>query len=164
VTLLAGSLAVVVGGTLGTRADAATMSFQSSNGIGGTFSWIDQLTEGGPSGDQPLPGGFSIDNGDEPPPPPDYRAHSDVPDLPDGSDPQATSTGKGLYGAGNQPRLRDTFGDGFHDVTNRPQTTLPLDDGGSPTLPPAASTIPNPGAILLFGAAGLGAAGRRRRR
>ena len=157
---LVGSLAILAVGGIGTTADAATMGFSMQKV---SSSGIDRLTEDGPAGSLPLPGGFAIDNGGEEPPPPDYRAHSDVPDLPDDIDPQAASAGTSHAAHQELPRLSDTFGTGFTDVLVRPQGTLPL-DGSATEVVPGLSTVPSPGALVLFGAAGLGMAGRRRRR
>ena len=152
-------------------ADAeGAMTHNSDRGSGGAFNWLDQLGPNGPKGDSPLPGGFSVENGEEDPPP-DYRSHSDVPDLPDsgqstsGNGPESSNSGSNLYRRPSLPGLADVlFGNGFGD--NPVQPHLPLTpDAGNVHRPdaPGGAQVPSPGTLVVAGLAVLAAGGRRRR-
>lgn len=165
VALGSGLAVIALGGLSATSAHAGTMTFVPSEGEG--TNWTTQLDPDGYTDPNVLPGGFSIsDDTDNGPSEPDYRAHSDVPDLPDGPDPSATS----LYVPPSVPNLSDAYPKTYFAPA---YSTVPADGlggglglspGSSGLAAPVTSPIPEPGVVLLFGAAGLGGLARRRRR
>ncbi len=168
-TVAAGIIALLIGapGVLG----ATLQQYGLSNG--GLVDGAEVFP--GEDEDQGYPGWWEVDDG-TPGDPHGPRAHSDVPDLPDGDgsgesggDQQATSAGHSLYAPPEVPSLDEIITGDLVPLTESLQhPSQPfLDDrlpGSTGVGPAPGAAIPSPGAAIVLGVAGVGLSARRRRR
>jgi hypothetical protein len=147
--LLAGLAGLCVAASAATAADAFHVSGitnptehdQSVRPDG--WDWTD-ATPGGPK-----------DVGDNTP---DYRSHSDVPDLPDsGDDPGASAPVDASWVIPDDPFAQPILPRGTRVASDTTSRTIAVGPSGS------VGVVPTPGAVLGL-AMGLGVAGARRRR